>query len=108
MTKQYVKEFNSEQEFMEIINKLRNGTFLSSNEQNEYERKLNPAQNFSEYTTYHLKQLKLQYFKKYKIKLTERLLQGEGFDYIEINKILGRTDLKKIDTEEEDDELVFG
>lgn len=58
--------------------------------------------NFEEYSSSRMKILKLLDFKRMKIKITERLLIGEGFTYDEINKILGRTELKKIETFEEE------
>ena len=58
--------------------------------------------NFGEYTSSHLKKIKLQDFKRMKIKLSEEFLKREGFTFEEVNKLLGKEeDIKKFDTEEE-------
>ena len=57
---------------------------------------------FDEYTTSRLKQLKLEDFKRMKIKLTEKLLKDEGFTFEEREKILGKTEVKKFEVFEEE------
>ena len=48
-----------------------------------------------------LKRMKLEDFRKLKIPITTQLLKNEGFTFEEIERIMGKTDLKKIDIEEE-------
>ena len=93
-------------------------TFRSPNEPYEQARKQLPNDkilneppevveeyDFGEYTSSHLKKLKMADFKRYNVKLTDAFLTKEGFTFEEINKILGRhEDVKKFET---DDEVVF-